>query len=229
MKKYKVGDRVRVRPDLKAGERYKQDGESRPLCQVAPPMAALAGKVVTIVEGPYFDRYCVAGSIFQWTDDMFEGLAGAKKIVVTTDGETTTARLFSGKELVKSATAKCSPHDEFVFETGAALALDRLLGQEKKAEPEVPKFTKADLKTGLFGRMSDGRWFVVVGEKLLYALAEGGVHSGGFDNISSLDESLIFNSGTRIDFVIEACSFFNAQVSARRGRFLWSRPGVEFE
>lgn len=57
---------------------------------------------------------------------------GPGKIIVTTDGKVTTAKLFSGKELVKSAEAKCSPDDTFNFETGAAIAIDRLLDREEK-------------------------------------------------------------------------------------------------
>jgi hypothetical protein len=54
-----------------------------------------------------------------------------KKIVITADEKETLARLFEGGKVVKSATAKCSPEDEFDFATGARLAFDRLLGEEK--------------------------------------------------------------------------------------------------
>lgn len=49
------------------------------------------------------------------------------KIVITTDGVTTTAKMYDGKNVVKTATAKCSPDDEFNFETGAKIAFDRLI------------------------------------------------------------------------------------------------------
>lgn len=218
MNKFKVGDRVKIVSNPGRWAHCLSVGSCARVSKVDNTDNSLE------VTGDLNGHSCA-----QWVG--FEDVATLElqKIVVTSDGETTTARLFSGKELVKSATAKCSPSDEFVFETGAVLALDRLLDPVTKAKPNAPKFTKADLKTGLFGRMNDGRWFVVVDEKLLYALAEGDFRSGGFDNISSLDESLSFPSGARIDFVLEACSFVNAQDRASEGLFLWSRPGVKFE
>ena len=54
------------------------------------------------------------------------------KIVITIDGTETVARLFDGKECVKTATAKCSPDDEFDFEVGARIAFDRLVKKEER-------------------------------------------------------------------------------------------------
>ena len=54
------------------------------------------------------------------------------KIVITTDGKTTTAKMYDGKEVVKTAIAKCSPEDEFDFETGAKIAFDRLFVKPEK-------------------------------------------------------------------------------------------------
>lgn len=50
-----------------------------------------------------------------------------RKIIITTDGTTTTARLIEGKTTIKTATAKCSPEDTFDFDKGARLAFDRLV------------------------------------------------------------------------------------------------------
>lgn len=54
------------------------------------------------------------------------------KIVITTDGKKTTARLYNDKECVKTATAKCSTDDEFDFEEGARIAFDRLVKKEER-------------------------------------------------------------------------------------------------
>lgn len=51
-----------------------------------------------------------------------------QKIVITTDGTTTTAKMYEGKTVVKAAESKCNPDDKFDFETGAKLAFNRLLG-----------------------------------------------------------------------------------------------------
>lgn len=144
----------------------------------------------------------------------------ADKIIVTTDGKNTIARLFSGKELVKSAIAKCSPKDEFVFEIGAALALDRLLDREAKADPEAPEFPSEKLQPGVFGRMSNGNWFVIVGEDFIY-------ESGGFDRVSYVNSEGCLDY-YKIDCLVRACSFNDAKAEAGRGRVIWSRPGIKF-
>lgn len=222
MKKYKVGDRVRVRADLVAGERYRQDGEKKALCLATVSMAELAGKVVTIAACIHPDRYRVVGSPCSWTDDMFVRPANANKIVVTTDGETTTARLFSGKELVKSATAKCSPSDEFDFETGAVVALDRLLGLNAKAEPEAPKFTKADLKDGMFVRIDDGSWGVIVRGIVV-------CDDGCFVLVSELRDDLTWEIAGAIEVVVDGVTcFYDAKNTSLSSRFVkYIRPGVE--
>lgn len=57
-----------------------------------------------------------------------------QKIVITSDGTETLARLYENGKVVKSATAKCSPEDEFNFNIGAKLAFDRLICEEKTSE-----------------------------------------------------------------------------------------------
>ena len=88
----------------------------------------------TIKDIRYRDRYVldIDGGRWCWVDEMFESVA--RKIVITTDGNETLARLYEGNKVVKSATAKCAPDDEFNFNTGARLAFDRLIGEEKTAE-----------------------------------------------------------------------------------------------
>lgn len=54
-----------------------------------------------------------------------------QKIIVTTDGKTTLARLFDGKTMVKRAEAKCALSDVFDFGIGAELAVKRLMGEKK--------------------------------------------------------------------------------------------------
>lgn len=58
-----------------------------------------------------------------------------QKIIVTTDGKTTLARLFDGKTMVKRAEAKCAPSDVFDFGIGAELAVKRLMGEKPVTEP----------------------------------------------------------------------------------------------
>lgn len=123
--KFKVGDKVRVRADLTTGKGYGKDGVN-----ATGDMVRLAGKIVTIIQSPYPDRYWVEGCYWNWVDEMFDS-ASNQKIVITTDGVETLARLYEGEKVIKSATAKCNPEDTFDFKVGAKLAYDRLMGEEK--------------------------------------------------------------------------------------------------
>ena len=48
------------------------------------------------------------------------------RIVIMSDGETTTAELHKGRELIACGAAVCSPDDTFDFLAGAQIAFDRL-------------------------------------------------------------------------------------------------------
>ena len=67
-----------------------------------------------------------------------------QKIVITTDGRTTTAKLYHGKTVNKTATAKCSPDDRFDFVEGAKIAFDCLTDRETH-KPETGKIKVGDL------------------------------------------------------------------------------------
>lgn len=54
-----------------------------------------------------------------------------KKIIITTDGRITKARFYDGKKLIKEASTRCHPDDEFDFATGAKLAFNRLVAKKK--------------------------------------------------------------------------------------------------
>lgn len=60
-----------------------------------------------------------------------------KKIVIITNGKETLARLYDGKKVIKSASAKCSPDDEFDFEIGAKIAFERLIGEKPIEAPKL--------------------------------------------------------------------------------------------
>lgn len=51
------------------------------------------------------------------------------KIVITTDGKTTTAKLYDGRKTIREAKAVCSDSDTFDFNIGAGIALARLTGR----------------------------------------------------------------------------------------------------
>ena len=68
------------------------------------------------------------------------------KIVITTDGKTTTAKMYLDEKLIDEKTAKCSPDDKFDFKVGARIAFDRLVGEEEKKEAPKEEAPKGTLK-----------------------------------------------------------------------------------
>ena len=122
--KYKVGDKVRVRKDLNLASIYGK-------CLAVSDMLGYRGKVVTIA-AVLHDSYKVEEDCETryWADEMFEP-ACTEKIIITTDGVTTTARKYDGKNLIKEAKAVCSKDDTFNFDVGAKLAMERLMAEDK--------------------------------------------------------------------------------------------------
>lgn len=141
----------------------------------------------------------------------------AEKIVITHGGKTTTAKLYEGKEVAKTAEANCSPDDEFDFATGAKLAFELLMGEEKK---EPPKFDKSMLTTGRFGYMSGGRgWFVVVGDNIVY-------EKGGYDYVKTFANTGRAPAGYEIKYIVKATAFKYAKTSHE---VIWCAPGFDPE
>ena len=130
--KYKVGDKVRIVSKWGKGCCQNPNGE----------MDKWLGKVMTVrYVGKWWyqmveDRKENIGGGFVWTENCIAGLACENKIVITSDGEKTLARLYDGNKVIKTATAKCSPDDKFSFETGAKIAFERLFNSEEKEEPK---------------------------------------------------------------------------------------------
>ena len=132
--KYKVGDKVRVRDDLICYEWYKMH-DSETYDSVNTEMQEFKGKEVTILADNSFGKYLIKedNGEWHWTDEMFSGLvASLPKVVITTDGKTTTAKMYEGKKLLKTADSKCSTGDTFDFAIGAKLALESVTEKEPK-------------------------------------------------------------------------------------------------
>lgn len=70
--RYQIGDKVRVRADLERKTYYMADGVTGDVA--IPSMVEWAGKVVTI-KAYDDDKYRIEEVAFNWTDEMFEGLA----------------------------------------------------------------------------------------------------------------------------------------------------------
>ena len=130
--RYKVGDKVRIVSKWGEGCCNSQNGG----------MDKWLGKVMTVryvgitIYRMVEDTEDNKSGGWVWTENCIEGLAGENKIVITTDGTETLARLYDGNKVIKTATAKCAPDDTFNFETGAKIAFDRLFEKHEKEEPK---------------------------------------------------------------------------------------------
>ena len=129
--KYKAGDKVRIVSKWGKGCHENADGK----------MDKWLGKVMT-VRDVGITLYRMVEDIednesggWAWTENCIAGLACENKIVITTDGTETLARLYDGNKVIKTTTAKCSPDDNFSFETGAKIAFERLIDYAEK-EPK---------------------------------------------------------------------------------------------
>lgn len=106
--------------------------------------------VVATVVAPYskdrmFVQVCEGGNAYLVRVDCFDKYVVPpkdKKVVITTDGNTTLARYYEDNVVVAKAEAKCSPEDTYDFTTGAVIAFSRLI--EKAPVSKLFRFNKGD-------------------------------------------------------------------------------------
>lgn len=121
MAKFKVGDKVIAKKSAPYG--ITTDG--------------WRGVVVAVNDGYYHDITVEGknrrGNTNSWgvKSEYFDLDTSNQKIVIITDGKTTTAKLYDGKNVIKTAKAECHNSDKFDFNLGATIALSRLTGYEK--------------------------------------------------------------------------------------------------
>ena len=129
------------------------------------------------------------------------------KIVITTDGKTTTANLYDGKNVVKTTTAKCSPDDTFDFETGAKIAFDRLIN--------VPE-EKPLLNTKIC--IVKGDYMFITGH--IYEIIDGKIK-----NLDTLHE--LFPIMGRFNTINDVKDYFSPKGLRKTGE-TWSGQTIEF-
>ena len=164
-KKFKVGDVVTVRSDVRAFRYYRMDDGSNIMC-MTEQQEAKAGKTVKIKSITKTGKYMIEGSIFPWVDEMFEPevvkvtktkkrnpevgdrirlvkFAGGFdlveetpkwKLVITGDGDTTTAEYVSPDGETVRRTVKRYHFDPFDVRAAVAAVTDKVL-PVKKVEP----------------------------------------------------------------------------------------------
>ena len=130
--KYKVGDKVRIVSEWHNGCCQDDSGEIDKWLGKVMTVRYVGKLLYRMVE----DAKDNDGEGWLWTENCIAGLARENKIVITTNGTETLARLYDGNKVIKTATAKCAPDDKFSFETGVKIAFERLFDSEEKEEPK---------------------------------------------------------------------------------------------
>lgn len=124
-----VGDRVRIREwdDMAKEFGIDEDGDIKTECFFTKDMKKHCGEIVTIS--------CVVKDAFNIEENLGKVFTAdtisPSTIIITTDWKTTTAKM--GEDV---GIAKCRPDDEFSFEIGAKLALERLFESKKPFKPK---------------------------------------------------------------------------------------------
>lgn len=133
--KFKVGDKVRVKEwkDVLKVCGIDKDHSSGAVYIIAKAVADACGLVFTVTECDETMRYySISGhnrfgekTELQLVEELLEPFCDAR-ILITTNGKETLARLYEDGEVKKSAKAECSPDDKFDFAVGAKIAFERL-------------------------------------------------------------------------------------------------------
>ena len=131
--KFKVGDRVRAIAE--------HDGNKKIIGQVGTVRELYTGDYYGVefdndIGGRVPNGKVKPGHFWVIPDSKLEKIDSKfdDKIIITTDGKTTTARYYNGKQLIQSAEAKRSPRDIFDFMTGAKIAMDRLIAMKDEIQ-----------------------------------------------------------------------------------------------
>lgn len=216
--KYKVGDKVRIVKKWTAGCNQNFDGL----------MDKWLGKVMTIMK-IYCNTYKMKedrtewhGEGWCWNEGCIEGLAeDGKKIVITTDGKETLARMYDGNKVVKTATAKCSPADTFDFKTGAELAFNRLF--EKAEEKKDQKKDGHKFKVGdRVRRINCDGMFFGIGETGVVVETD---NSRVPYHIKKDNGLYVWNEESTLELAPEKPKYYNGKVVCVDSPYHWFKIG----
>lgn len=149
MAKYKVGDKVRIVRERPASPCFYDSmvmylGKTLTVSRVVEESL---DAIYQFDEAKYRDDVLpIVKSIFpnttgKWffNEDWISGLAEPMpeqrrdydlKVVIRFSGNTTTARMIRGGTVVKTATARCSPKDQYSHAEGARVAMERLFAKK---------------------------------------------------------------------------------------------------
>ena len=137
--KYKVGDKVKIRSDLKAGRLYDE-------WSCVKDMEVLAGKTckVCAIREPSEGYYLNSVPRYVFTDAMLEPVMESSipkptwRIIIEGDKNTSRAKYVVGKSVVKEASAQRYHKDKHDPAMAARALIGKMFPEEK--EPEKPKY-----------------------------------------------------------------------------------------
>ena len=161
MLKYEVGDKVRIRADLKDGETYGADG-------FTGRMKKYCGKIAVIKDVKFKKKVLswkpvyildIDDGLWNWTGEMLEPAR--------------LARFYEDGKVVKTAKAHRKPDEPHNFKIGAKYAFDRLI-EDKADEPEPPKLWNAKVICTKSGAL----WWTV---GKVYEIVNGVIHDDDGD------------------------------------------------
>ena len=121
------------------GERYKVDCDGIPEAGNIIEITGIGKgyriyyKTIKGKHDRYYDKFDERSDFANSLIPVTEQNDSTKKIVITTDGKTTTAKMYDGKSCIKVSKARCCPSDAFDFQTGAEITFNRLFGEPKNA------------------------------------------------------------------------------------------------
>lgn len=185
MPKFKVGDRVVSHSDYYGITKTGWTG-----------VVTRVGRTMMYVQGETSD----GSAEFDVRIDDFDLASDQHKIVITTDGKTTTATHYDGKRVIRKETARCHPDDKFNFLTGAAIAFDRLTDREDTKKRDLREY----LTPGVFGKTEKYGAFVVIGTIMAFAV-------GGWMSVADYSaDNLEARQGDKISYLVKpSISSFN--------------------
>lgn len=186
--KFKKGDRVRVRQDLKVGKHYSME-DSDITDIFIDTMASLRGEVVTINYAGI--KYSIEESIYNWTDGMFEDEVVEQEVkeynpIVIYQRGTTVVALDGNTGLECSAKRK---DGTFSFYEGARVAAINLLDEfiNKDDDEDDDEETSSRFKVGDFvAGLPDNRYTITTDGWLGKVT---GVHPSGRIDVYGLDDA----------------------------------------
>ncbi len=205
MEKFKVGDRVVSHCDRYSITKTGWTGVVTGFC--------IGDENAMCVRG---DNGVGGYTVFDVCIDDFDLVNDQNKIVITTDGKTTTATHYDGKRVIRKETARCNPDDKFDFLTGAAIAFDRLTDREDTKKRDLREY----LTPGVFGKTDKYGAFVVIGT--IMAFKDGGWMSVADYSTDNLESRL----GDKIAYLVKpSISSFNiADIEFRDDKnVVWKR------